>query len=243
MDIKVRIHIIEAFSVFIGFSLVYLFLYVLGSFSPEELKPSAVILVVVTLFVVTPLQIHFKRKWLRPFLEIPFNELGLEKKITAIVAAQRYPYLSFFGSLAGWYLAGVASAFLVWLLSVFGLLKNGIFFSSIAVAGTTTCLYQFYLIKQSIQSVLEKWLKSSAAFLEDDPAFFTVGIRAKFLISFSLFVGIFLLFSALCLFSLSHDITRDSFHQLAKNELYRIAAHLEQVRPGNLEGENFIQHF
>lgn len=229
MNLRTRVNLLETLIVSTGLFLVFLLTYYLISFSKSEIEISIIITILTMVVFIWPVRLVLKRIWLKPLLERDFSEMGPEQKLQAISAAHRLPFLSALASLLGWYVSGALAAFFIWIFSGMEPIKIGIFYGAVITGGTTAALYQFYLTKRALQPLLEKWLGSEIEITEADPDFIRAGIRSKFLFTFSLFVGVFLCFSAVCLLYISRDIARKNFNQLAKKELYRLSTQLEGI--------------
>jgi methyl-accepting chemotaxis protein len=226
VNLKTRINLLEILIVSSALTLVFLVTYYLISFSLSEIEISVAVALSTIVVLGWPLRMVLKRVWLKPLLSRDFSEMSPPEKLKAVISAHRFPYLSATASLVWWYVAGALAAFLVWIFSGMEPIKVGIFYGAFVTGGTTAALYQFYLIKRTLQPLLEDWLGTEVEIGGYESAFFRTGIRAKFLITFSLFVGVFLCFSAVCLLFISRDISRKNFNQLAKKELYRISTQL-----------------
>ncbi|MDD5224284.1 MAG: methyl-accepting chemotaxis protein [bacterium] len=229
MNLKTRISLLETLIVSSALTLVFLVTYYLISFSLSEIEISVAVLLMTLAVLGWPLRMVLKRFWLNPLSSRDFSEMSPPEKLQAVISANRFPYLSATASLLWWYVVGALTAFLVWIFSGMEPIKVGIFYGAVVTGGTTAALYQFYLIKRTLQPILEDWLSTEVEIREYETAFFRTGIRAKFLITFSLFVGVFLCFSAVCLLYISRDISRKNFNQLAQKELHRISTRLAGI--------------
>ena len=242
MNLKTRINLLETLIVSAALTLVFLVTYYLISFSLSEIEISVTMALLAIVVLIWPIKMVLKNVWLKPMLGRDFSTMSPPEKLKAVISAHRFPYLSAGASLLGWYVAGALAAFLVWLFSGMEPIKVGIFYGAFVTGGTTAALYQFYIIKRTFQPILEDWLGTEVEIGEYEPAFFRAGIRAKFLITFSLFVGVFLCFSTVCLLFISRDISRKNFNQLAKKELYRISTRLEGIETlGTGSGEELAK--
>ena len=124
MSLKTRINVQEVGVILLGFFLVFL---ITGYFIPypiEEIKISAVIILLITALLIIPVRVIVKRVWLRSFIGVDFAKLSRDDKRKAIISAFRFPYLSSFGLLVGWGIFGTVAAYLIWALSGMEPLKS-----------------------------------------------------------------------------------------------------------------------